>query len=154
MFRDRFVQVVITEYIYYGMRVSTRLRGQAHRQHRGRLLAWAHHNVARRGARATPAYPDGRADDYEGRALGARQRAVRTPATCASSVVAQSPGERAKLLKILVSNCTVTDGSLTFAMRPPYCFLRQGAETGDWRRRWDSNPRYGLAVRRFSRPLP
>ena len=68
--------------------------------------------------------------------------------------VAQSPCERAKLLKVLISNCTVTDGSLTFAMRSPYCFLRRGAETGDWRREWDSNPRYAINVHTLSKRAP
>ena len=55
----------------------------------------------------------------------------------------QSPPERAKLLRLLVSNCTVRDGSLDFGMRSPFHLIKQAAETGDWRRRWDSNPRYG-----------
>ena len=64
----------------------------------------------------------------------------------------QSPPERAKLLRLLVSNCTVRDGSLDFGMRSPFHLIKQAAETGDWRRRWDSNPRYRDAVHRFSRP--
>jgi site-specific DNA recombinase len=53
--------------------------------------------------------------------------------------VTQSPAERAKLLKLLVSNCTVRAGSLDFAMRSPFNLIKQAAETGDWRRRCPSN---------------
>jgi site-specific DNA recombinase len=68
--------------------------------------------------------------------------------------VTKTSPERAKLLRILVSNCTVTDGSLDFAMRSPFCFIKQAAESGDWRREWDSNPRYAVNVHTLSKRAP
>lgn len=46
--------------------------------------------------------------------------------------VTQGPSEKAGLLKTLVSNYTVTDGSLTVTLRSPFDLLAQGGKSKDW----------------------
>ena len=46
--------------------------------------------------------------------------------------VTQEPSEKAGLLKTLVSNYTVTDGSLTVTLRSPFDLLAQGGKSKDW----------------------
>ena len=46
--------------------------------------------------------------------------------------VTQEPSEKAGLLKTLVSNYTVTDGSLTVTLRSPFDLLAQEEKSKDW----------------------
>jgi hypothetical protein len=55
--------------------------------------------------------------------------------------IQQEPSEQARLLKILLSNCTFDRGSLSPSYSKPFDMFVQGNEKGDWRREWDSNPR-------------
>ena len=55
--------------------------------------------------------------------------------------IRQDSSEQARLLKILVSNCTFDRGSLSPTYTKPFDLFVEGNETGDWRREWDSNPR-------------
>jgi hypothetical protein len=48
--------------------------------------------------------------------------------------------EKARLLKTLCQNFTMTDGSITAQMRSTFDALLQGAQTGDWLGGRDSNP--------------
>ena len=69
---------------------------------------------------------------------------VRTPLellqTAATQYVAQSPREKARLLKTLCSNYTVSAASLTLQMRSPFDVLAKVAATGDWLGGRESNP--------------
>jgi site-specific DNA recombinase len=46
--------------------------------------------------------------------------------------VSQEPREKGRLLKTMVSNFTVDEGSLSVAMRSPFDLLAKGARTQDW----------------------
>ncbi len=61
--------------------------------------------------------------------------------------------EKRKLLNSVVSNCTYYQENLDITYKKPFDILVKGNKTGDWRRGWDSNPRY-LSAHRFSRPAP
>ncbi len=52
----------------------------------------------------------------------------------------QSGPEQARLLKTLLSNCTLRDGSLTPTYKKPFDLLVEGNETEDWLGGRDSNP--------------
>lgn len=71
-------------------------------------------------------------------------RRVRTPLeliqTAAREYVTQPMEEKARFLKILCSNLTVSDGSITLQMRSPFDALAKAAESGDWLGDRDSNP--------------
>lgn len=71
-------------------------------------------------------------------------RRARTPLElvqrAARQYVAQPMNEKARLLKILCSNYTVNDGSITVSMRSPFDALAKAAESGDWLGDRDSNP--------------
>ena len=55
--------------------------------------------------------------------------------------IRQDSSEQARLLKILLSNCTFDRGSLSPTYNKPFDLFVEGNESGDWRREWDSNPR-------------
>jgi hypothetical protein len=59
-----------------------------------------------------------------------------SPATSRSSRTRNSSRQRDTLsnflLKTLVSNYTVTDGSLTVTLRSPFDLLAQGGKSKDW----------------------
>ena len=55
--------------------------------------------------------------------------------------IQQDPVEQARLLKMLLSNCTFDRGSLCPVYNKPFDMFVAGNENGDWRREWDSNPR-------------
>src|SRR5262245_59513587 len=59
--------------------------------------------------------------------------------TAYSSYVAKNPREQARLVKTLVSNSTFDRGSLSPAYIKPFDVLANGAKTGDWLLRLDSN---------------
>ena len=53
----------------------------------------------------------------------------------------QPPAEKAKLLKIVLSNCTIDSASVYPTYRKPFDLIFQHAKNGEWRARRDSNPR-------------
>jgi hypothetical protein len=53
--------------------------------------------------------------------------------------VRQDGPEQTRLLRTLLSNCTLKDGSLTPTYRKLFDMLVEGNETGDWLGHWDSN---------------
>ncbi len=55
--------------------------------------------------------------------------------------VSQDPAEKARLLKTMVSNYTITNGTIAVSMRSPFDVLAIGSKTKEWRGRRDSNPR-------------
>ncbi len=52
----------------------------------------------------------------------------------------QNARERHQLLKTLLSNCTMTNGSLDVQMASPFDILAKAKESGDWLGGRDSNP--------------
>jgi hypothetical protein len=60
--------------------------------------------------------------------------------TAADQYVAQTPEERRRLLHIMCSNYTISDGTLTVSMRSPFDALAKAAESGDWLGGRESNP--------------
>ena len=52
----------------------------------------------------------------------------------------QDPTEQRRLLKMLVSNCTLQAGTLCPTCRKPFDALVRGNESGDWLGDRDSNP--------------
>ena len=61
-----------------------------------------------------------------------------------SLYVTQEPAEKARLLKTLVSNYTITDGSVSVVLRSPFDVLARGARTGEWWARQGSNLRQAV----------
>jgi site-specific DNA recombinase len=53
----------------------------------------------------------------------------------------QSPAEKAKLLRIILSNCKVDAASVYPTYRKPFDLIFQRAKNEEWRARRDSNPR-------------
>jgi len=53
----------------------------------------------------------------------------------------QPPVEKAKLLRIVLSNCTVDSASVYPTYRKPFDLIFQQAKNEEWRARRDSNPR-------------
>jgi site-specific DNA recombinase len=64
--------------------------------------------------------------------------------------IRQNSDEQARLLKILLSNCTFDRGSLSPTYNKPFDMFAEGNETGDWRREWDSSTFAPTALRRIS----
>ena len=56
-----------------------------------------------------------------------------------SLYVTESAHEQARLVKMLLSNCTFDRGSLSPTFIKPFDLFAKGAETGDWLLRLDSN---------------
>ncbi len=54
--------------------------------------------------------------------------------------------ERAKLLKIVLSYCSLKDGTLCPTYKEPFDMLAKGVSNENWRPQWDSNPCYPLAL--------
>ena len=63
--------------------------------------------------------------------------------------VTRNPLEQAKLLKMVLSNCRIDGVSLYPSYRKPFDIIFERAKTKEWRREWDSNPRYPLRYTRF-----
>ena len=55
--------------------------------------------------------------------------------------VKQEPAEKAKLLRIVLSNCIIDSASVYPTYRKPFDLILQHAKNGEWRARRDSNPR-------------
>ena len=62
----------------------------------------------------------------------------------------QDSDEHARLLKILLSNCTFDRGSLCPTYSKPFDLFVAGNESGDWRREWDSSTFAPSVLRRIS----
>ncbi len=54
--------------------------------------------------------------------------------------VSQSPHEQRRLLNVVVSNCTLRDGTVRYDLRKPFDLLADISESNNWRRARDSNP--------------
>jgi hypothetical protein len=52
--------------------------------------------------------------------------------TAPAQFVTQNPAEQARMLKMLLSNCTFDRGSLSVAWVKPFDLLARGNENGDW----------------------
>ncbi len=62
-------------------------------------------------------------------------------AQCAHELyVSQSPHEQRRLLNVVVSNCTLKDGTVEYSLRKPFDLLADISESQNWRRARDSNP--------------
>ncbi len=66
-----------------------------------------------------------------------------------SLYVSQNPTEKAKLLKMVLSNCAIDSATLYPTYRKPFDLIFQRTKNEEWRREWDSNPRYGFPYTRF-----
>ena len=55
--------------------------------------------------------------------------------------VKQEPAEKAKLLRIVLSNCAIDSASVYPTYRKPFGLILQHAKNGEWRARRDSNSR-------------
>jgi site-specific DNA recombinase len=55
--------------------------------------------------------------------------------------VKQCPTEKAKLLNLVLSNCTIDTASIYPTYRKPFDVIFASAKNGEWRARRDSNPR-------------
>jgi site-specific DNA recombinase len=55
--------------------------------------------------------------------------------------VSQNPAEKAKLLKMVLSNCTLDSATLYPTYRKPFDLIFHRAKNEEWRGRRDSNPR-------------
>jgi hypothetical protein len=64
--------------------------------------------------------------------LAAARKPIELLQTAPDLYVSQDPAEKARLLKTLVSNYTLTDGTLSVALRSPFDVLRKGLETKEW----------------------
>lgn len=58
----------------------------------------------------------------------------------AAQYLTQTTTQKAELLRLLLSNCTMNDGSLSVTMRKPYDVLAKMKESEDWLGDRDSNP--------------
>jgi site-specific DNA recombinase len=59
--------------------------------------------------------------------------------------VSQAPHEQRRLLNVVLSNCTLRNGSVEYSLRKPFDLLAHLAESNNWRRGRDSNPRSGFS---------
>ena len=66
---------------------------------------------------------------------------MRKAFTLLAKIVSQNPAEKAKLLRIVLSNCAINDATLYPAYRKPFDLIFQMANKEEWRRERDSNPR-------------
>jgi site-specific DNA recombinase len=63
--------------------------------------------------------------------------------------VSQSPHEQRRLLNVVVSNCTLNNGTVEYSLRKPFDLLADISESQNKRRGWDSNPRDPFRSTRF-----
>ncbi len=68
------------------------------------------------------------------------QEPIELAQTARDQYLAQSPRERQRFLKIVLSNCTMNDGSLDVRMASPFDILAKAKESGDWLGGRESNP--------------
>jgi site-specific DNA recombinase len=64
--------------------------------------------------------------------LAAARKPVELLQVAPTLYVTQEPSEKARLLKTMVSNYTITDGSVSVVLRSPFDVLARGARTGEW----------------------
>jgi len=64
--------------------------------------------------------------------LAAARKPVELLQVAPTLYVTQEPAEKARLLKTMVSNYTITDGSVSVVLRSPFDVLARGARTGEW----------------------
>jgi site-specific DNA recombinase len=64
--------------------------------------------------------------------LAAARRPVELLQAAPDLYVSQEPLEKARLLKTMVSNFTVNDGTVSVSMRSPFDVLAKGAKTKEW----------------------
>jgi site-specific DNA recombinase len=64
--------------------------------------------------------------------LAAARKPVELLQVAPTLYVTQDPAEKARLLKTIVSNYTITDGSVSVVLRSPFDVLARGAKTGKW----------------------
>jgi hypothetical protein len=64
--------------------------------------------------------------------LAAARKPVELLQVAPTLYVTQDPSEKARLLKTMVSNYTITDGSVSVVLRSPFDVLARGARTGEW----------------------
>ena len=76
----------------------------------------------------------------EDRALSA-ERTLELANKAYSLYVSQNPVEKAKLLRMLFSNCSVDAVSVTPTYRKPFDMIFKRAQSEEWSGRRDSNPR-------------
>ncbi len=55
--------------------------------------------------------------------------------------VSQNPAEKAKLLRMVLSNCAIDGASLHPTYRKPFDLICRRVKNEEWRGRRDSNPR-------------
>ena len=63
--------------------------------------------------------------------------------------VMQSNSEKAKLARIVRLNCSTDGVTPSFKYRKPLDLIVERGKNEEWRREWDSNPRYSLKYTRF-----
>ena len=76
--------------------------------------------------------------------LAAARKPVELLQVAPALYVTHDSAEKAKLLKTMVSNYTITDGSLSVVLRSPFDVLARGAKTGKWWARQESNLRHAV----------
>lgn len=64
--------------------------------------------------------------------IAAAQRPIELAQTAARQYLTQNATEKREVLRALVLNCTMNDGTLTVTMRSPYGALARTKESGDW----------------------
>jgi site-specific DNA recombinase len=64
--------------------------------------------------------------------LAAARRPIELLEAASNLYVSQEPHEKARLLKTMVSNFTVDNGTISVSMRSPFDVLARGAKTQDW----------------------
>jgi hypothetical protein len=64
--------------------------------------------------------------------LAAAHRPIELPQNTARQYLTQNATEKWKVLRALLSNCTMNDGSLTVTMKSPYGALARMKEGKDW----------------------
>ena len=64
--------------------------------------------------------------------LAAARKPVELLQVAPTLYVTQEPSEKDRLLKTMVSNYTITDGSVSVVLRSPFDVLARGAKTGEW----------------------
>ena len=72
--------------------------------------------------------------------LAAAHRPIELAQNAARQYLTQNATEKREVLRALLSNCTMNDGSLTVTMRSPYGALAKMKESEDWLGDRDSNP--------------
>lgn len=61
-----------------------------------------------------------------------------------SLYVRQNHQERTKLLRTVLSDCSLKDGTLYSVYKKPFDTFAKGLSSENWRPQWDSNPCYRL----------